>query len=215
MCNAYRLQAPPHLLYDLFDRARLPVVAPDAAHRPNLEPRSMTRPTQVLPVLRPVDPDDPGAGVELAQIRWGLVPAWHRGGVKDFKFLCTNARSETVATARPYRDALKRRRCLAPADGFYEWTGAKGAKTRWLFEPVDESVFCFAGVWELWVGPDGPLESFSILTTAPGEDARPYHDRQPVVLPLASWAAWLDLKADPTPLFTAQPAGFLKVREAA
>jgi len=209
MCNAYRLMASPHEIYERFAAAGLPLAGAEASGRPNLEPMSMTRPTQTLPILRPLNPETPGEGVELVKARWGLVPWFHKGALKDWKFLGTNARAETLSTARPFRDAYRRRRCLIPADGFYEWTGERGSKTRWLFTRPGVALWCFPGLWDRWVGPDGPLDSFTLVTTAPGPDAAPYHDRQPVILTPEGWRAWLNLAADPSPLLRAGPAGEL------
>jgi putative SOS response-associated peptidase YedK len=213
MCNAYRLITPLSQVFDVFSEIRLPVRIADPQRLPNA-PYEMVRPTQVVPILRPVDPTGPDQGVELALLRWGLIPGFHRGGVKDWKFLCTNARSETVATTRSYRDAYRARRCLVPADGFFEWTGEKGAKTKWLFTRADAALFCFAGLWERWAGPEGELQSFTLLTTAPGPDALPYHDRQPVLLARDAWRRWLDLAADPSGLLHADGAGSIAVRRA-
>jgi putative SOS response-associated peptidase YedK len=214
MCNAYRLIAPVHQAFDEFSQVRLPLKIADPARLPN-QPLEMVRPTDVVPILRPVDPRAPEAGVELAMLRWGLIPGFHRGGIKDWKLLCTNARAETATSARPFRDAWRARRCLVPADGFYEWTGPKGVKTRWLFTRPDGDWFAFPGLWERWAGPDGPLETFTLLTTAPGADVEPYHDRQPVILERAQWATWLDLGADPADLLHAGPEGSLKAERSA
>lgn len=210
MCNAYRLLTPIHQAFDVFSQVGLPLKIADPARLPN-QPLEMVRPTDVVPILRPVEPPAPESGVELAMLRWGLIPGFHRGGIKDWKLLCTNARSETVATARPFRDAYRARRCLVPADGFYEWTGPKGGKTRWLFTRPDGALFAFPGLWERWAGPDGPLETFTLLTTGPGSDVAPYHDRQPVILERTQWAAWLHLDGDPTGLLHAGAEGSLIV----
>ena len=213
MCNAYRLITPLHQAFDVFSEIRLPVRIADPSRLPNA-PYEMIRPTNVVPILRPVDPASPDQGVELAMLRWGLIPWFHKGGVKDWKFLCTNARSETVASTRTYRDAYRARRCLVPADGFFEWTGEKGAKIKWLFTRADGALFCFPGLWERWAAPEGELESFTLLTTAPGPDAEPYHDRQPVMLGPDAWRTWLDLAADPAGLLHADAAGSIAVRRA-
>ena len=124
---------------------------------------------------------------------------------------CTNARSETVASTAAFRESFRRRRCLVPADGFYEWTGDKGAKTKHLITAADGAWFCMAGLWDRAETADGPIESFTILTTAAGEDMTAIHDRQPVILDREDWARWLDLKADVADLFPARPAGALSV----
>jgi putative SOS response-associated peptidase YedK len=201
LCNAYRLITPAFDLFEVFSQIRLPILKPDPSRRPNLEPREITRPTDSLPILRALDPAEPAAGLELVEARWWLVPFFHKGPtVKDWKPICTNARAETVATTPTYREPYRKRRCLIPADGFYEWTGEKGAKTRWLFTRPADEIWCFAGLWDRWTGPEGSLDSFTLVTTAAGPDVAPIHHRQPVLLEPAQWSRWLDLSADPAPL---------------
>jgi putative SOS response-associated peptidase YedK len=103
-----------------------------------------------------------------------------------------NARSETAADKPMFRHALKKRRCLVPASGFYEWLATGGRKQPYCFRSWDEKPFAFAGLWERWEGPDGPVESCAILTTGANELVRPVHDRMPVILPRLHWQAWLD-----------------------
>jgi putative SOS response-associated peptidase YedK len=88
---------------------------------PNVEPREHIRPTNHAPIIRPLDPTDPFVGVELVDARWWLVPFFHKKTVKEWKPMCTNARSETVATTAAFREPFKRRRCLVPATHFYEF----------------------------------------------------------------------------------------------
>jgi putative SOS response-associated peptidase YedK len=103
-----------------------------------------------------------------------------------------NARSETVADKPTFRHALRKRRCLIPADGFFEWLARDGRKQPYCFRPWDERPWAFAGLWERWEGEGGPVESCAILTTAANELVRPVHDRMPVILPERHWAAWLN-----------------------
>ena len=93
-----------------------------------------------------------------------------------------------------FRTALRKRRCLIPASGFYEWVALAGEKRKqpYCFRPKDEKPWAFAGLWERWQGPDGPVESCCILTTEANELVRPVHDRMPVILPERHWAAWLE-----------------------
>lgn len=211
MCNRYRNRLGWTDYAEDFSELKIPLVFPDPDRKANLQPRDDIRPTNRAPIVRPVDPDNPQAGVHIDEVRWGLVPWFHKGALKDWKFLGTNARSETVTTTRMYRDSYARRRCLVPADGFYEWTGEKRAKTKWLFTRPDGGWFAFPGLWDRWDGPDGPLESFTLMTTAPGPDAAKYHDRQPVILERKDWARWLDLSEDPADLLHGSPEGDLKV----
>jgi putative SOS response-associated peptidase YedK len=103
-----------------------------------------------------------------------------------------NARSETVADKPTFRHALRKRRCLVPADGFYEWAAHDGRKQPYCFRPWDGRPWAFAGLWERWEGPQGQLESCCILTTGANDLVRPVHDRMSVILPERHWAAWLD-----------------------
>ena len=105
-----------------------------------------------------------------------------------------------------------RGRCLVPASHFFEFTGTKYPKTRWKFTVPGEEWFCMAGLWRS--AEDAWPESFTLLTTEPGPDVKPYHDRQVVVVPRAQWAAWLDPEADPAPILKAGPAGSLAVEQA-
>ncbi len=201
MCNRYGYQHPYRKLVEEF--SELGPIRWDGLE-PNA-PRDDIRPTDRAPILR----GDREGAVELVERRWGLVPWFHKGPVKQWKVLGTNARAETVATTSMYRDAFRRRRCLVPASHFFEWTGAKGAKIMWRFTAPDGASFAFPGLWDRAETAEGPLESFTLLTCAPGLDMAPYHDRQPVILTPASWPTWLDVAADPAPLLRAGPAGSL------
>jgi putative SOS response-associated peptidase YedK len=96
-----------------------------------------------------------------------------------------------------------------------EWTGPKDAKVPWRFTRADSDLFCFAGLWDRAETADGPVESFTIMTCAPGPDCQPYHNRQPVILDPEQWTSWLDLTADPTPLMRAGAANTVAIERAA
>jgi putative SOS response-associated peptidase YedK len=148
-------------------------------------------------------------------IRWGLVPWFHKGALRDFKGLNTNARAETVATLATFKGPYARRRCLVPATQYFEWTAnpsdPKGRKLMWRFTVPGQATFAMAGLWERARLPEGPLESFVFLTSAPGPDQSPYHDREPVVLRRDQWSAWLNPANDMAPSFTGSPTGALNV----
>jgi putative SOS response-associated peptidase YedK len=168
----------------------LPIVAPEAAL--NLEPRETICPTDQAVIVRGL-----GGGVELVRARWWLVPWFHRGALKDWKLATFNARAEKIATSRTFRDSFKRRRCLVSADGWYEWTGPKGEKQMWLFEPKDRAPIAFAGLWDRCDTADqGVVESFTIITQPAGSPFNSNHDRAPVVLFQEEWRRWLDLDVD-------------------
>jgi putative SOS response-associated peptidase YedK len=205
MCNRFRSSLGWRDWTEDFSDTKVPLRFPDPL--PNLLPE--VRPTDPHPILRPLDPADPMAGLEAKVIRWDLVPHSWRGPIKG-KFLATNARSETVHTTSAFKEAFARRRCLVPADGFYEWTGEKGRKVKWLITAPSQRCFCFAGLWDHAETADGPVDSFTILTTAAGPDMEPLHNRQPVILPRDRWGDWLNLEGDPAPLYQPGPAGTLK-----
>jgi putative SOS response-associated peptidase YedK len=165
---------------------------------PNAPPHYNAAPTQDLAVVR-YNPQTRERALDL--LRWGLVPLW----AKDLSFgpKCINARGETVATNNVFRDAFQRRRCLVPADGFYEWQKAGGKTQPYAIVPEEGAIFAFAGLWERWKNPaDGSvLRSFTIVTGLPNPLTRPIHERMPVILPKAVWPLWLgETEADPDEL---------------
>jgi putative SOS response-associated peptidase YedK len=209
MCNRYRQSLAWRELHEDFSQLKIPLRFPEAA--PNIEPRLDVRPTNIAPIVRAIDAADPTAGVGLYNLRWDLVPFFHKGPLKAKKYLCTNCRSEEAATKPAFRESFKRRRCLVPANGFYEWTGEKGAKTKHLIEVVGERWFCMAGLWDRAETADGPIESFTIMTTAAGDDMSAIHDRQPVILAREDWGRWLDTASEVSDLFPARPAGHVTI----
>ena len=130
-------------------------------------------------------------------MRWGLIPSWSRDG----KAPLINARAETVADKPAFRSAFRKRRCLVPADGFYEWQALPGRKRPFLFRRPDGTPFALAGLWEAWHGPDGrPLETCALLTTEANAVVRPVHDRMPVLVSPADFDRWLAPDAAPANL---------------
>jgi putative SOS response-associated peptidase YedK len=179
MCGRYRLSRRKQLVEGYFDTA---------SDEPEWNPRYNIAPTQPGPVIRQ-NPTDPRR--ELLLMRWGLIPSWS----KDMSgaAMMINARSETAATKPAFRDPLASRRCLVPADGFYEWQRAGKAKQPYCFEVNDGELFAFAGLWDRWKGPSGQwIKSCSILTTTPNAVASSVHDRMPVILDRGDYDLWLD-----------------------
>lgn len=129
-------------------------------------------------------------GYELAWVKWGLVPHWAKEPRSDYSTI--NARAETVAVKPAFRDAFRRRRCLIPADGFYEWQKQGTAKQPWYIHRRDRQPFAFAGLWERWQGGEAVLETCTIIVTEANAWMRPIHERMPVILPPESYRTWLD-----------------------
>jgi len=178
MCNEYRFKQSLDRLAETFGALKTPLHWAGGA--PNLEPRDSIRPTDPAPIVV----GSPG-GAELKQLRWGF--ARPKGGP------LINFRSDD----RRFPSG----RCLIPADGFYEFTGEKAPKSKWLFTAADEDLFCIAGLMR--------DDRFTMLTMPPGPDIAPYHDRQIVILPRSQWADWLG--PSPDAVIPALPAGSLKV----
>jgi putative SOS response-associated peptidase YedK len=129
----------------------------------------------------------------LTPMRWGLVPAWSRDAASGYKAF--NARAETAADKPSFREPFRRRRCLVPADGFYEWSGRGGAGSGqpWLFRLAGGGPFALAGLWDFWRGPGGEeLRSFTIITTRANDLLKPVHQRMPAILAPEDEGAWLD-----------------------
>ena len=183
MCGRYTLTTTEGMVEDL--EATLAPAAPQSEW---WKPRFNVAPTQPAPVAVLRD------GVRLVEMmRWGLVPHWAAKTAKTGKTgkkppLMINARVEGIESKPVFRDAFARRRCLVPADGFYEWQG----KTPMYLHPSPHRFAAFAGVW----ARAGELFSFAIVTGAPNELVAPIHDRMPIVLDRSAWAAWLDPSVD-------------------
>lgn len=178
MCGRYTLTLPGEILAEIFGLDEVP----------ELSPRYNIAPTQDVAAVRRVPA---GAPRSLSMLRWGLVPAWQREP-RD-KALLINARAESLQDKPAFREAFERRRCLIPADGFYEWRGAARQREAWLVKRADSRPFAFAGLWEPPVGREpGHVGTCAIVTTEPNELMKPIHDRMPVILPEGDWNAWLD-----------------------
>jgi putative SOS response-associated peptidase YedK len=186
MCGRYTITAPVEALRDLFDFRDGPILAP----RYNLAP------LQDAPILRLA-----GDRRYLAMLRWGLLPAWAKDPAIAARLV--NARAEGLADKPAFRDAFARRRCLVPADGFYEWQPAGNRKQPYRITLPDGRPFALAGLWERRAGPGGQaIETFTIVTTEANEAVRPIHHRMPVILPPDAIATWLDPRA-PQPVLQA------------
>jgi putative SOS response-associated peptidase YedK len=127
-------------------------------------------------------------------LRWGLIPSW--AGANAGKTALMNARAESVATKPSFRDSLRHRRCLIPADGFYEWLPDGKRKQPYLFRLRDGRPFAFAGLWDVWKGPAGPVAGCAVITAGANGLVGRVHDRMPVILPPEHFARWLDPACD-------------------
>ena len=160
----------------------------DASGDDDWTPRYNIAPTQPVPVIRQ-HPKEPRRVFSL--MRWGLIPSWSRDTSGSARMI--NARSETAHTLPAFRDPLKFRRCLVPADGFYEWAKKGSTKQPFCFEVNDGELFAFAALWDRWKDPSGQwIRSCSILTTTPNAVTSPVHDRMPVILRRDDYDVWLD-----------------------
>jgi len=184
MCGRYRLSRPKDIV-EFFD-AHLEAEALDEDFRASYN----IAPTQEVATVRAsADAARPVQRV-IQQMRWGLVPSW----AKDISIgnRLINGRSETVLEKPAFRDSFRQRRCLIPADGFYEWKRSGKAKRPFHFGMREGGLFAFAGIWDRWRSPEGQIvRSCSILTTTPNELVEDIHDRMPVILPKAAYEKWL------------------------
>lgn len=152
------------------------------------EPRYNIAPTQAVPVLRQ-HREEPRRVLSL--MRWGLVPSWAKDMSGSAAMI--NARSETAATKPAFRDPLRLRRCLLPADGFYEWKKQGGLRQPYCFEVNGGELFAFAGLWDGWKDGTGNwIRTCSILTTTPNAVTSSIHDRMPVIVGRDDYDLWLD-----------------------
>ena len=151
-------------------------------------PRYNIAPTQAVPVLRQ---NAKGPDRKLSLMRWGLIPSWSKDATGAARMI--NARSETVSTLPAFANPFKFRRCLLPADAFYEWKRSGNVKQPYCFEVNGGRLFAFAGIWDRWKDATGnTLETCSILTTTPNTVTSAIHDRMPVILDPSDYDLWLD-----------------------
>lgn len=153
---------------------------------PDVTPRYNVAPGQPVGAVRIAE----DGGREWATLRWGLIPAWSPEPRTTYSTI--NARAETVADKPTYRQAFRRRRCLIPADGFYEWRRLANRKQPYCIAPADREPLAFAGLWEHWERDGQVLESCTILVTQANALLAPIHDRMPVILGPAAETCWLD-----------------------
>jgi len=181
MCSRYFLDADGNIIAYTF---RVPV------HEP-IRSRFNIAPTQQAPVVRL----DREGNRELAMLRWGLVPFWAKDPKVGTSMI--NARSEGIEAKPAFREAVKARRCIVPATGFFEWQGEAGRKQPYAITVPGMPLFAFAGLWERWKPTEGePVETFTIVTTDANEAVARIHDRMPVILAPDAVEAWLAAPPD-------------------
>jgi putative SOS response-associated peptidase YedK len=176
MCGRYTITSAPEALRALFRYQE----------QPNFPARYNIAPTQPIPIVRLVD-----GKREIALVRWGFLPSW----VKDPNefSLIINARGESVCDKPAFRAAMKRRRCLIPADGFYEWQATGGRKQPFYIHAKSGEPLAFAGLWETWEGPNGEeVDTAAIVTTRANSLLAPLHDRMPVIIAPDAFDLWLN-----------------------
>lgn len=183
MCGRFGLFSPAEILVAKFDMKQ--VIA-------DLKPRYNVAPEQDIAVIIEND------GRNLVDMRWGLIPFWTKEPASDFSTI--NARAETIEIKPTYRNSFKNRRCLIPADGFYEWKGKVGSKTPYFIRLKSREPFAFAGLYDLWESPIAEvISSATIVTTGPNELLSPIHNRMPVILSVEEYDTWLTKeKVDPS-----------------
>lgn len=179
MCGRYRLSRRKQIIEEYFDASNW---------QDDWSPRFNIAPMQPVPVIRqhlkePVR--------QISTMRWGLIPNWARDA--SIASGTINAKSETVANKPAFRDPLRLRRCLIPADGFYEWKRTASSKQPFCFEVNHGELFAVAGIWDCWKNRDGQwVKTCSILTTTPNAMTAAVHDRMPVILDPSTYDLWLD-----------------------
>ena len=177
MCGRYALYSRPEAIRRHFRLSFLPV---------GLRPRYNIAPRQQGPIVRA----SPEGGRELVLMRWGLVPRWSKEPKVSYSTI--NAMAETVHLKPAYRAAFRRRRCLVPASGWYEWEETPPGRRPWFFKPKAGDLLAFAGIWERWGEGEEAFDSYSVIVTEANELAKPIHQRMPVVLSPEDYDFWLD-----------------------
>lgn len=193
MCGRYVLRSGARRILDRFG---ISDAWGESSRSEEWRPRFNVAPGQFAPVVRMRDTR------RLDLLRWGLVPAWAHDEANAYR--AVNARGETASRLPTFRAAFRSRRCIVPADGFYEWQALPGSRRKqpWYIHPRDGDLLALAGLWERWQprGAAQALETFTIVTTEANAWMAPVHARMPVILDAAGVAAWLEPRSDPTAL---------------
>ena len=178
MCGRFSLTVPEKFFSRTFTLLDIPEMKPDYNVPPGVD---------IWAVRKNTESKQP----EVARLRWGLIPAWASDPKIANKLI--NARSETVSDKPAFREAYRRRRCLIPADGFFEWKRNGKLRTPYFIRRIGQKPFAMAGLWERWLGPGGvQLDSCTILTTEPNRLMQTLHNRMPVILDETNMTRWLE-----------------------
>ena len=181
MCSRYSLTSPHEAVRQYFGYG----------NEHAFPPRYNIAPSQPVAIVRPGQV--PGAGRELALVRWGLIPSWVKDPARISMMF--NARGESAADKPSFRGGMRHKRCLVPADCFYEWLGEKGHKRPFLVRRKDRGLMAFAGIWDHWLGADGSeIETMAILTVRSNGALSWLHDRMPAIVASEQFDDWLDTR---------------------
>ena len=180
MCSRYALTSPPDAVRSYFGHV----------NEMSYPPRYNIAPTQPVAIIRL----DYAKQREMTLVRWGLIPSWIKDPAKVSVMI--NARAETAGAKPSFRGSLRHKRCLVPADAFYEWSGPAGRKRPNMMQSAKGGVMALAGLWEHWLGADGSeIETMAILTVPANSSVRRIHDRMPAILRPEQFEAWLDVSS--------------------
>jgi len=192
MCGRFNQRLSPAQWAEVFDTLRMPQTEYES-----LQTRYNTAPMQATAAIR-----SGTEGPELATLQWKLIPAWSK--TRAIKFNTINAKAETIETSGTYRTPFRRRRCLIPAAGFYEWPKPNSRefddKKPFYIYLTDHRPMCFAAIWDRWEKSDPAIDSFSIITVAANQMMATFHDRMPAILKTRDWNVWLDTEIEDTDL---------------
>lgn len=209
MCGRYTLTTPPEAMRAIFNYENIP----------NLQPRFNIAPTQPIVTIRYLGNEKR----VLLEARWGLIPSWAKDSGAASRMI--NARAETLLDKPSFKEAFGKRRCLIPADGFYEWRLEEGRKQPFRIGLRGGGIFAFAGLWESWKAKHDVgdfvagdiIETATIITTKANKKLRPIHHRMPVIIPAELYSSWLDPANDVSDLkeylkpYPSEPMAFYRV----
>ena len=192
MCNNYARRGTFYEYAEGLKIFGIRIIEPIIHEVPNYPIDDDIRPTEQSLIFR--ERDD---GIEIVPARWWLIPRFYKGPLKGWKRTTFNARSEEIRETQSFKQSFKDRRCLIPANGWFEYTGDSKVKDRWEITPRDRQWFCMAGLWDrAETSDEGTVDSFTMVMQSANRNTAHLNDRAPIVLPREHWATWLDTSAD-------------------